>query len=114
YVVGISGWSPTLSALVTYQLSLLGFIQEQALPLSIGPGPASRIQPLTVSPSVLLDSPVLTGSSSSVASTSAGRQDLGTIPSEVLLAVTAGPVGGSGSSSHSLPASDLAERSLAH
>ena len=55
YIVGITGWSPTATAKLIYQLSISGGSLDQAPPLSIGPGPAIWINHLTGGPARLPD-----------------------------------------------------------
>jgi hypothetical protein len=118
YVIGLSGWSPPLAAPVTYQLSMVGFSisgsdQEPVPPLSVGPAPAIRISHQTGGLPALFSPPVSGGNSSGAGSAPAASRDQGTIPSGVFLRLTAGPIGGSGSASRSLPPSDPYVNTLA-
>lgn len=115
YLLGISGWSPSVAAQLTYRLSLLSFGQEQepTIPLSVGPGPAIWIHPLTRGPSAAYEAPVSAASISGTTAVQAKGPDLGAIPSGVILLLAAGPVGGPGSSPHSPQRNDPYQNILA-
>lgn len=116
YILGISGWSAAVAPKLTYRLNILSFgqEQEQSPPLSIGPGPAIRIRPVTLGASAALDASVPAASSAGVGTAQGGAHDLGASPSGAFHLLTAGPVGGLGNIAFSSRPSDPYETILAH
>jgi len=96
YVLGVRGWPADVAANLTYRLNIVSFGQDQepVVPLSIGPGPAVRIRPLTEESPTLIESPVPTVQITAVETVPSRGRDLGRIPSSFFLVLAAGPVGG--------------------